>query len=276
MRLPIAVAAVAALALAVPAAAQPDPARLLGEAYERAHRNVGTEVRDYTLTVAAGAFRSQVYLSRNEESMSVQGQDPFGMGAFIVEMIQFIPSSPEYPLEMDAEDSQLAGVEYLGTDTVDGRPVHVLMAPGLEVRWGPGDTPDSTRVYVDAQTRQVLRVAAAGAHEPNDDAGPMSRGGHTAISITYSDYRETDGVTVPRRMRLEMRQRLELDEAERQDVRTQANAQLVEVQAEGGEGAASGAELIRHMLRIIEGEAVVIDAIVEEVRVNAGRPEWAY
>jgi hypothetical protein len=99
--------------------------------------------------------------------------------------------------------------------------------------------------------------------------------GRTDLSVTYSDYRETDGRTIPRRMRLEMRIRMDVDDAERQALRAQGNATLSQAEAQGGERAASSAEIIRHMLRMIDGEPMVIDTVVEEVRVNAGKPDWA-
>jgi hypothetical protein len=273
MRPTIAVAA-AALTLAVPAAAQPDPEQLLGDAYERAHQNISAEVQDYTLTVAAGPFRREVYVSRNGGSMYVHGLDERGMGAFLLEMVQYPRIGTAYYPEEGVDQTRLAGVEHLGTDTVDGRPVHVLMAPALGVSWNVSDMPDSTRMYVDAQTRQVLRLAVAGTEEPSGRVGPISKGRRTDVSVTYSDYRETDGVTLPRRMRMEMRMRLDVDDAERQALRTQGSDVLTELEAQGGDGAASGAEMIRQLLRMIDGETMVVDAVVEEVRVNAGKPDW--
>lgn len=268
-------AAAAALALAAPAAAQPDPMQLLSDAYERAHHNIPAEVQDYTMTVAAGAFRTQVHVSRSGGGMYVRGQDEGRQGGLVLEMVQYPEISTAYSPGMDPGYGRLAGVEYVGADTVDGRPVQVLMVPGLQVRWNVAEMPDSTRVYVDAQTRQVLRLAVSGARESGGGVGPMATAGRTDLSVTYSDYRETDGLTIPRRMRMEMRLRMDVDDAERQALRAQGNVVLREVEAQGGERAASSAEIIRQMLRMIDGEPMVIDAVVEEVRVNAGKPDWA-
>lgn len=275
MRRTIAVAA-AALTLALPAAAQPDPEQLLNDAYEQAYLNIPEEVRDYTMSVAAGAFPTRIYVLREEITMDVQGQDERSMGAFVREMVQYPHIATAYrPGGWGVGYARTAGAEYLGTDTVDGRPVHVLMVPGLEVHWNVADMPDSTRVYVDAQTRQILRLAVSGTREPGRGVGPTSKGGRTDLVVTYADYRETDGVTVPRRMRLEMRIRVDVDDAERQELRAESNAAILEVEAQGGERAASDAEIIRRLLRMMDGETMVIDAVVEEVRVNGGKPDWA-
>lgn len=263
-------AAGAALALAVPAAAQPDPAQILREALEQAHRNAPDEVRDYIVTVSSGPLRTELYVWRDNYRMYVQGRD-WGRLGNALEAMAMWPALGVFnyndPASMEWLGSQ---ARYEGAETVDGRRVHVVTAP-LRLQWNVADLPDTTRVSVDARTRQILRIAAAGAIE--DGEGPMGNGGHNGVAITFGDYRTTDGVTVPRRIRFEMRMQLDLDDAERAQMRRETDAAVAQQDALGERGQ-QAAFMLRQTRRMLEGESMVIEAVIEGVRVNTGRPDW--
>jgi hypothetical protein len=268
MRLFAALAAAAALSLSAPAAAQPDPAQILREALEQAHRNAPDEVRDYIVTVSSGPLRTELYVWRENYRMYVQGRDWGRLGGMLEAMAMW-PALGRF--------NDPASLEWLGSharyesaETVDGRRAHVVTAP-LRLQWNVADLPDTTRVYVDAPTRQVLRIAAAGPIEEGE--GPMGNGGHNDVAITFGDYRATGGVTVPRRIRFEMHMRLDLDDAERAQMRRETDAAIAQQEALGEDGW-QAAFMLRQTRRMLEGEAMVIEAVIEDVRVNTGRPDW--
>jgi hypothetical protein len=267
MRLSLVLAG-AALALAVPAAAQPDPAQILRGALEQAHRNAPDEVRDYIVTVSSGPLRTELYVWRENYQMYVQGRDWGRLGG----MLEAIAMWPALGMFEDGESLEWLGshARYEGAETVGGRRAHVVTAP-LRLQWNVADLPDTTRVSVDARTRQILRIAAAGPIP--DGEGLMGNGGHNDVAITFGDYRATDGVTVPRRIRFEMRMRLDMDDAERAQMRRVTDAAIAQQEVLGASGQ-QAAFMLRQTRRMLEGEAMVIDMAIEGVRVNTGRPDW--
>lgn len=258
-----------ALALAGPAAAQPEPepAQILRGTLEQAHRNAPGEVRDYIVTVSSGPVRTELYVWRDNSRMYVRGRDGDRLG----EMLEAMAVWPDLGMFHERESMERLGSQarYEGADTVDGRRVHVVAAP-LRLQWNVADLPDTTRVYVDEQTRQILRIAAAGPIP--DGEGPMGNGGHNGVAITFGDYRATDGVTVPRRIRFEMRMRLDMDDAERAQMRRETDAAIAQQDALGERGQ-QAAFMLRQTRRMLEGDAMVIDMAIERMRVNTGRPD---
>lgn len=274
MRLSAAVAAIASLVLAAPAAAQPDASRILLGALEQAHENVPAGVTDYVVTVASGSLRSRLYVYRQGDGWAMDEEtdaplaDAF-QGMFIGPRLaaEFSPAATELPTGM--QDAR-----YLGMDTVDGRAAHVLMSrvPGLTVETLP--VPDLARVTVDAETRQVLRIASSTDHEPSP-GGAMVNGGHLDMETTYGGYESINGVTLPRRMRMVLRMQVNLGEEQRAAMRDEMRTTFDGLAADTSQDAEQTRMLISMFLRMLDGGAMEIPGTIEDVQVNTGRPEWA-
>lgn len=274
MRLALA-AALAALAFAVPAAAQPDPARILVGALERTARNVPEEVDDYTMALSWGGLEMDVYVAREHGQFYSMGENQFGVAGLLVATLLWPRLAMVYEPKMDARHRAILGVRYLRADSVDGRPVHVLLAPGLDVPWELIDAPDSVVVFVDTETRQFLHLAVAGTTAPQAE-GPLMNGGRVQAAFTFGDYRETDGVTVPRRVRMEMRIQTELSEENSKELREEVHAVMVMAREEDPEHAEQQVEAIRGVMRMVRGEPWVLESTIGDVRVNTGLPDWVH
>jgi hypothetical protein len=264
----LALAAALVLALAAPAAAQPDPAQILIGALEQAARNLPDRVADFTMTVSEDDGRTELYVWREGDEILTTVDDEMVTSS----MLLWPDLAALHHDGMNARDENVAGVEYMRADTVEGRPVHVLLTPGLDLGWGEEDRPDSVLVFVDAETRQVLRLAISDEQRPTGER-LNERGGRSEMTITFGDYRETDGVTAPRRMRVWMRMRLNLDDADRRALREEGAAAVAEAEA-AGEAARNEVRYLRRMISLYQGEPVVTESVIHEVRVNSGRPEW--
>jgi hypothetical protein len=276
MRRVFVLAASATFAFAVPASAQPDPGRILAGALEQTHQNVPAGVSDYLMTFATGPVRTQLYVHRSEDGWEVEEQEDAPLGDMFQGMTiwpqistVFRPGATEQQLTALREEAR-----YLGTDTVEGRAAHVLMwqVPGLKIE--TMEIPDTARVYVDAETRQILRVATS-TDIPPGEGGAMAEGGHLDMVMTYGGYASADGLTLPQRMRMQLRMQINLGEARRTQMREEMQQVLAELAADPSEEAAQNRLLFEMFLRILNGEEMNIPATVESVRVNTGRPEWA-
>lgn len=258
----------AALVVAVPAAAQPDPAQILIGALEQAARNIPDDVKDFTMSVSDEDGRTELYVWREGDEILTTVDDEMVTSS----MLLWPDLAALHHAGMNARDANIAGVEYVRADTVEGRPVHVLSAPGLKLLGEEADVPDSILVSVDTETRQVLRLAISGEQRSTGES-LFERGGHSAISITFGDYRKREGVTAPRRMRVAIRMRLNLSDEDRQALRAEGAAAIAEAEAAGEEGRLE-ARVIRRMVAMFQGEPVVEESVIHEVRVNSGRPPW--
>jgi hypothetical protein len=166
MRLFAAVTTAAALALATPAAAQPDAGRIMRGALDQLSRNVPEEVRDYTLVI--GPSRQDLYVYRSEDGWRTE--IPYDGG--LADLFQSMVLWPNLSTALAADP---ADVRYVGLDSLDGRAVHVLAAPVDFDLYGE-EMPDSAHLYVDAETRQVLRVAKS------TNVGPATASSPTAAA----------------------------------------------------------------------------------------------
>lgn len=265
MRLFAAVATAAVLCLPAPAAAQPDARQIMHGAVEQLRRNVPAEVRDYTLTIRSGPLRSELYVYRSEDGWTTEIPYDGGVADLFLEMAIW-PA-------LSTAGQDLADVRYLGADSLEGRAVHVLDAPvpGLEV--AGIEMSGSARVHVDAETRQVLRVATSTELEPGE--GLLAEGGHAEVALTFGGYETADGVTLPRRMHMHFRLQLNVPEAQRAEARREIEAMLAGSGADTSDEATEGRTMLEIMLRMLNGEPVDVPAVVEEVRVNAGPPGWS-
>lgn len=262
-----ALAAAAALLLATPAAAQPDAGQIMQGAFEQLLRNVPDEVRDYTLTISSGSLRQEVYVYRSDDGWATEIPYDGGVADLFLSMLI-------WPSLSSAHGQDLADLRYLGQDAVEGRAAHVLAGPvaGLDEMYGV-EMPDSARVHVDAETRQVLRVAKSADIEPSE--GLLAEGGHAEVALTFGGYETADGVTLPRRMHMRFRLQVNLPEAQRAEARREIETALAEAGTDTSDEATEGRTMLEIMLRLMKGEPVEVPAVVEEVRVNAGPPRWS-
>jgi hypothetical protein len=267
MRLFAVVAATLALTLPSPAAAQPDAGQIMQGAFEQLLRNVPDEVRDYTLAIRSGSLRSELYVYRSEDGWTTEIPYDGGVADMFLEMVI-------WPDLSTAQRQDLADLRYLGQDSVEGRAVHVLAGPvaGLDELYGVEMT-DSARVHVDAETRQVLRVAKSTDIESSE--GLLAEGGHAELALTFGGYETADGVTLPRRMHMHFRLQVNVPEAARAEARRDIEAMLAEAGTDTSDEATEGRTMLEIMLRLMKGEPVEVPAVVEEVRVNSGPPRWS-
>jgi hypothetical protein len=268
MRLIFLAAAAVALCMAAPAAAQqPDADSITMGAMEQMVANHG-DVRDYTLVLSYGPVRVPAWVYRSGDEWQVQAppEPPLAemLGTAVIWPIMLSESAGKE--EGDLEDLDLADAGYLGTETVGGRPAHVLFA-----HFGAGGSlPDSVRMYVDVETRQLLRVDAAGMPEEDGLAGAED----LRVSIDLADYAEHDGLTVPMRIRVRMQGDPGLSSKELQSTREDlatARAGLQELQGEEAEAARATLDLFEGLM--LRGE-LDMQVTVEEVHVNTGPPAW--
>ena len=266
MRFTSALAVLSTLALAAPAAAQPDAGRIMHGSLQQLFRNVPDEVRDYTMTIRSGSLREEVYVYRSKDGWATEIPYDGGVGDLFLEMVI-------WPALSTAAGKDLTGVRYLGADSLEGRAVHVLDAPAPGLAVAGFELPGSARIHVDAETRQVLRVAASTQLQPGE--GLLADGGRAELALTFGEYETADGVTLPRRMHMRFRLQVNVPEAQRAEARQEIEAMLAEGATDTSDEATEGRTMLEIMLRMLNGEPVDVSAVVEEVRVNSGPPRWS-
>ncbi|HST62014.1 MAG TPA: hypothetical protein VLK84_25155 [Longimicrobium sp.] len=273
MRLFAAVAAAAVLVLAAPAAAQPEPSALVRDVLERAHQNAPAGVDDYLVTLVSGPARVQLYLARHGDEWEVVEERDAPLADLFEGMLIWPKLAEQFRAGMTAADVAAAqpGTRDLGVETAGGRAAHgvAMRIPGLTMESMP--MPDSAHVWVDAETRQVLRVVASADMDPSY-GGVMRRGGHVDMELHFDGYESFNGVTLPRRWRIVTRMQANLTDAERQEMRDQVQGLMGSGTAEEE---AQNRMLVDLMRQMLDGEPMDVTATVEDVQVNPGRPEWA-
>ena len=277
MRFGVAAAALADLTLAAPAAAQESAVDVMrGVMQQLAENTEGVE--DYTLTLRAGALSSSVYVYRDGDEWEVESPDDEEIGEMLQGLVlwpMFGAMEGEIPDadEMSDEDlEELGEFLTLSRETLDGRPAHAVFLRMGELMDDDDEMPDSMRIYVDPSSRQILRVQVAGVAAEMDDFAPG--GGEMEVTMDFRDYRETDGLTVPRRMRMDLRVEMDIPEDQKQMMRAgimAARAQLDQDQSEEGRQMAAMIDMFMGLLT--EGH-MEVDVEVEDVQVNAGPPAW--
>jgi hypothetical protein len=261
------------LVLATPAAAQPEPSALVLDVLERAHRNVPAAVDDYLVTLAVGPVRAQLYLARQGDDWEVVEERDAPLADLLEGMMIWPLLAEGFRDGMTAADVAAAqpGARGLGGGTAGGRAAHgvAMRIPGLTLE--TMELPDSAQVWVDAETRQVLRVISSADMDPSY-GGMMRRGGHVDMELHFDGYESFNGVTLPRRWRIVTRMRVNLSDAERQEMRDQLHGVMGSGTAEEE---AQTRMLVDLMGRMLDGEPMDVTATVEDVQVNPGRPAWA-
>lgn len=279
MRFGVAAAALAALTLAAPAAAQENAVEVLRGVLEQLGEN--TEgVDDYTLTLRAGELRSSVYVFRDGDEWEVASPDDEEMS----ELLQTVVVWPMFgdmagqfpdPDEVTEEDmEELEGVFSLASETLEGRRAHALYLNLREfVDEGDEDLPDSMRIFVDPQTRQILRMHVAGMVAEMGEFAPGG-GGDVEVTMDFRDYRETEGLTVPHRLRMDMRMDLGLTDEQKLMMQAGIQAARAEMEADDSEEGRQAAAFIDMFISLLTEGRMAMDVEVEDVQVNAGPPAW--
>ncbi len=278
MRFGVAAAALAALTLAAPAAAQQDALEVLRDAMEQLARN--TEgVDDYTLTLRAGGLRTSAYVFREGDTWDVAGPDDGEVNELMRSVVLWplfsamVADFPD-PDEMSEDALEEWGDGFvLAAETLDGRRVHALSMnlDGLVDEDG-SEMPDSVRLFVDTQTRQILRMYMGGLLADMAEISPTS--GEVAMTMDFRDYRETDGVTVPRRLRLDMRMDLGLTAEQRMMMQAGIQAARAEAAADDSAEGRETVAVIDLFMGLIADGHLAMDVDVEDVQVNTGPPAW--
>jgi hypothetical protein len=270
MRTILAVTA-AALLLAAPAAAQPNASVVMRQALERLHDNHGPDVRDYSLTVVHEDARMPVYVLRGDDGWVPRtGQSPM---SDLLGMAVFWPPFTYTEVDREAMEAEAATAVYVGQEEVDGRPAHLLTVfPSADQS---SDAMESMMLWVDTETHQIRRMSVTAA-VPEMDPQILELVGDDArlvITLDARDHAETDGLVMPRQVRVGMRiESAGLTDEVRETIGTQARKAL-----EGPEAPKVDAPtraLILMFLQLFAPGGMKLSTRLDEVRVNPGPPAW--
>ena len=264
MRLTALTAAVAALCIAAPAAAQPDASAILNAAADRMAADL-TEVEGYAFTLAHAGVRTPVYVHRVGQSWRVrmpetQLKDLLGMAVFWPPLLD-----PAMGLAMD-------GAEYLRQDRLDGRPVHVISgAMGADAL---ADV-DSALLFVDAGTEQIVRVMTASGLPAGTGNEVFGADAKMIITLDAGGHRETDGVLLPAQVRVRMRLEAPGMSAQvRQGILDQVAAARKELQGSTDVERLTTLAVMNNYAQLFSPEGMDARVSVEDVVVNPGPPDW--
>jgi hypothetical protein len=272
MRASFAAAVLATLTLAAPAAAQPDAAQVLAQAFRVLAASHPPQVQDYTMTLRYQSIELSVYVQREGDEWEVSTPEDAPLGDFAGMAVLW----PEFAgVAGDAdEEGVLEDAVYVRADQVEGRATHVLTAElGTELE---SDGLDSVLVYVDASTHHVLRMHLAGVmNEAMGDDFGAAAGGRVEFTLDMLDHRATDGLVVPGRVRVRMRMEMpQMEESERSQARMGIAMARSQLQNSDDPEAKEMLVMMDLFAAILNGDEMDIPMTVEEVRVNSGPPEW--
>ncbi|HEX6042168.1 hypothetical protein [Longimicrobium sp.] len=276
MRLAVAAASLAVLTLAAPAPAQPNALQVMRGVVTQLQRN-SEGVQDYTLTLRAGALSSDVYVYRDGDEWEVATPDDEEMGDMLEGLVvwpTFGEMEDEFPSEDEVSESdlaELADIINVTQERLEGRTANVLFLRMEGLVSEGGNMPDSLRMYVDPATNQILRVHVAGMAEGMSE---MPGGGDVEVTMDFRDYRETDGLTVPRRMRMDLRMEMELTDDQKQMMSAGMEAARAELAQDTSEEGRQTAALMEMFMGLLTEGHMALDVEVADVRVNQGPPSW--
>ena len=267
MRAGIAAAALATLALAAPAVAQPSGTEVLRGAVDAINRSHGPEVRDYSFTLVHEGTRTPVYVERGDEEWMVHASEASPMGS-LMSMAVMWPSFADVGANAPALDEEIETARYVRSESVEGRRAHVVAADVGEVT----AEVDSALVFIDAENSRLLRMHVVGAMPAE---GGQFAGGDMRLTVDMLDHRETDGVVVPRRLRVRMT--LEMPAMSAAD-RTAMTMGIAAVRMQLGSSTDPEEQgllaLVEMFARLLEGGEMDMPMTVEDVAVNGGPPAW--
>jgi hypothetical protein len=264
MRIIAFTAAVAALCIAAPAAAQPNADAILRAAADRMAADL-TEVENYAFTLEHAGVRTPVYVHRLGQAWQVrmpetQLKDLLGMAVF-------------WPSLMDPVTGAFMGeAEYLRQERLDGRPVHVLSgAMGAEAVVEV----DSALLFVDAETEQIVRVVSATGLPEGDGSEMFGAGAKMIITLDAGGHRETAGLLLPGQVRVRMR--LEgpgLSAEVRRLILDQVAAARGELEGSSDPEHLTTLAVINNYAQLFSPDGMDARVSVEDVVVNPGPPDW--
>lgn len=268
MRAGLAAAALATLLLAAPAAAQPSGTQVLRGAVEAINRSHGPEVRDYTFTMVHGGTRTPVYVERGDEEWMVHASEESPMGS-LMSMAVLWPSFATAGTDAGDMEAELEAARYVRAETVDGRATHVVSADlGEDVT----QEVDSALLYVDAENDRLLRMHVVGTMP---EEGGQFAGGNMRLTVDMLDHRETDGVVVPRRVRVRMMLQMpDMSDADRAEMSMAVAAVRLQLQGSTDPGERGMLAVVEMFATMLEGGEMDLPMTVEDVAVNTGPPAW--
>lgn len=177
-------------------------------------------------------------------------------------------------------DSLAQHAAYAGTETVDGRETHVLLIDDPIVLSGarpapPGDMQGRMKLYIDASRYVPLRMGA----EMQVEQDGQTRAMHPRIR--FSDYRTTDGLTLPWIMEMRMNK---ANASMSPEERAEARKRLEEMEAQMKEMPAEQREMMEGMMKnqleqlrevLVEG-TIDFTVEVQNVQVNTPLPDGVF
>jgi hypothetical protein len=266
----------AALTFATPAAAQPNAIDVLRGVMRQLSAN--TEgVNDYILTLRAGPLESEVYVHRDGDEWEVDSPDD-ELGSMLESMVvwpTFGELEEDFPMEGEVSSEELAefaDIFNVTSETLNGRPANMLFLRMDEMDLEDSDMPDSLRMYVDPASNQILRVHIAGVAEGMEFA--PDGGGGMEVTMDFADYRETDGLTIPHSLRMELEMELDMEEDQLNAMRAGIAAAREQLAQDDSEESRQTAAFIDIFLGLLTEGRMELPVTVENVRVNTGPPAW--
>ncbi|HYW13605.1 MAG TPA: hypothetical protein VE871_16710 [Longimicrobium sp.] len=268
MRAGFAAAALATLVLAAPAAAQPNATQVLRGAVEAINRSHGPQVQDYAFTVVHGATRTPVYVERGDEEWMVHASEASPMGS-LMSMAVVWPTFADVEDEPEEITEEMESARYLRSERVEGRTAHVVSSE-------PGEDPmaraDSAVMYIDAENSRLLRMYVVG--EMPAEGGQFA-GGDMRLTVDMLDHRETDGVVVPRRVRVRVRMGMAgMSAGDRAQTRVGLAAVQTQLQGSTDPEEQGLLAVVEMFAKMLEGGEMDLPMTIEDVVVNAGPPAW--
>jgi len=173
------------------------------------------------------------------------------------------------PSQLAHLDRLAAHATYAGTERVGDASCHVLEVrdpSALDEAYG--DNLTSMTYFIDAEQHVPVRYHAEIA---NNTEGPAPQ----SMTVTLTDYRTIDGLTIPFRMEIKTDLGASLSEPERKQMETLQKQleQMPEAQRKQMERM-MGAEQLKQLQAMMSGKPTVIE--VQEVSVNVPLPEGIF
>lgn len=170
------------------------------------------------------------------------------------------------PAQIDHLDRLATEARYVGTETVNGTRCHVLVVDdpsAVDPEFGENLT--SMTYYVDAEQHVPIRYEA---ELSSSGEGPTPK----SMTITFSDYRTVDGLTVPFRTEIQTNVAESLSDEQRKQIQKlqEQLEQLPEAQREQMKKM-MGEEQLKQLQAMMSGKPSVIE--VQDVKVNVPLPE---
>jgi len=236
-------------------------------------------IDDYTVVQEVMGMTTTMYFERGPDG-EFQSRIVGGVGgASTVSMSDFAPNEPEQFTRM-AE-----AAVYAGTETLDGRQVHVIRYEDLSVlqdymeSHGMGGdrggemVPETMETWIDADRLVPLRLETHGTMTMNGRSGPVTS------TVVMEDYREVGGMLYPFTTRIQTTGMAELMDIS-PDQLEEMQSQMEEMTAQMERMPAAQREMMERMMGdqldrlrdMLTSGAMAMTVTVVELRVNEGPP----